>query len=120
MFIERDTESQKIDLALKSDFNLIDAFRVFDVNSRGYVTQQDLVDGLQLNLDYGDNISPNDIALVFKRYDRDQQGRLTFNQFSELMLPFSQEFANLVTQRPDYYIRRGCDLRRFFTCDTRA
>lgn len=31
VFIERDIESTKIDLALKSDFNLIDAFRLFDM-----------------------------------------------------------------------------------------
>lgn len=110
VFIERDIESAKIDLALKSDFNLIDAFRLFDMNANGYITQQDLVDGLQRNLDFGECVNQVDIALFFKRFDRQQLGRISFNQFSEALLPFSQEFANLVTQRPDYYIRRGCDV----------
>jgi len=69
----------KIDLALKSDFNLIDAFRLFDVNSCGFISKQDLVDGLQMNLNYGEAISPVDVALLFKRMDRDNRGRLTFN-----------------------------------------
>lgn len=30
IFLEREVESSKIDLALKSDFNLKDAFRLFD------------------------------------------------------------------------------------------
>lgn len=30
VFLEREVESAKIDLALKSDFNLKDAFRMFD------------------------------------------------------------------------------------------
>jgi hypothetical protein len=31
MMIERDTEAAKIDLALRDDFNLVDAFKLFDI-----------------------------------------------------------------------------------------
>ena len=79
VFIERDIESMKIDLALKSDFNLIDAFRLFDVNACGSISKQDLVDGLQMNLNFGEAISPVDVALLYKRMDRDGKGRLSFN-----------------------------------------
>lgn len=37
IFIERDIESAKIDLALKSDFNLVDGFRIFDMRGYGFV-----------------------------------------------------------------------------------
>lgn len=38
IFIERDIESAKIDLALKSDFNLVDGFRIFDTRGLGFIT----------------------------------------------------------------------------------
>jgi Ca2+-binding EF-hand superfamily protein len=71
-----------------------------------------------MNLDFGE-FCPDDIYMFFKRYDRSGRGRLTFNEFSEAVLPFSQEYAGLVTDRPEYYLRRGHDYRRFFNCDTR-
>ena len=36
-----------------------------------------------------------------------------------MILPFSREYANLVTDRPEYYCRRERDPRRYFTVDTR-
>jgi Ca2+-binding EF-hand superfamily protein len=33
VFLERGVEQAKIDLALKSDFNLLDAFRMFDMKA---------------------------------------------------------------------------------------
>lgn len=38
VFLEREVESAKIELALKSDFNLMDAFRMFDVKGLGCFT----------------------------------------------------------------------------------
>ena len=35
MFIEREVESAKIELALKSDFNLYDMFKMFDMKGIG-------------------------------------------------------------------------------------
>ena len=54
MFIERDTEAAKIELALRPDFNLVDAFKIFDMKSLGGISKQDLMDGLRLNLDFAD------------------------------------------------------------------
>ena len=38
IFLERDLESAKIELALKSDFNLLDAFRMLDFRAHGSFT----------------------------------------------------------------------------------
>jgi hypothetical protein len=57
--------------------------------------------------------------MFFKRIDRTSRGRITFNEFGEAMLPVSKEYAGLVTDRPEYYVRRGQDYRKFFNCDTR-
>lgn len=47
IFLERDLEAAKIDLALKSDFNLMDAFRLFDHRCFNAITAEDLCVGFQ-------------------------------------------------------------------------
>ncbi len=39
IFAEREVESTKIELALKSDFNIIDAFKMIDARGAGSLTQ---------------------------------------------------------------------------------
>ena len=38
VFLEREVESAKIEVALKQDFNMMDAFRMFDCPGRGFIT----------------------------------------------------------------------------------
>lgn len=116
--MERDLEAAKIDLALKSDFNLMDAFRLFDSRCFNAISAEDLCVGFQSCLGFG-QYSSDDIFLFFKKADKFGRGRIDFHEFSEVLLPHSKEYAGLVTDRPDYYIRRGCDVTNFFTCDTR-
>ena len=42
IFLERELESAKIELALKPDFNLLDLFRLLDPLSKGYFSSTDL------------------------------------------------------------------------------
>ncbi len=48
------------------------------------------------------NIFPNkyETYLFVKRFDRDSDGRLDFNEFAELILPMKKEFENLVAPKP--------------------
>ena len=39
IFAEREVESAKIELALKSDFNMTDAFKMLDVRGAGTLSQ---------------------------------------------------------------------------------
>lgn len=119
VFAEREVESAKIELALKSDFNLADCFRMFDVKSSGLVTEHDFADALSGNLNFHD-FSADDVFLLFRRYDRQAQGFLTFTDFSKAVLPFSREYANLITDRSEYYSRRTYDYSTYFNKDTRA
>jgi len=38
IFLERELESARIELALKPDFNLLDAFKIFDLRGTGNVS----------------------------------------------------------------------------------
>jgi hypothetical protein len=37
IFMERELESAKIELSLKPDFNLLDAFKIVEIDNRGSV-----------------------------------------------------------------------------------
>lgn len=57
--------------------------------------------------------------MFFRRIDTTNRGRINFNEFSNAILPFSSEYAALITDRPDYYLARGVDFLKFFNVDTR-
>ncbi len=118
IFSEREVESAKIELALKSDFNIVDKFNMFDMRGGGAVTQQDLKDGLTQNLGYME-FSNDDIFMLMRRFDKASTGMLTFKDFNNMILPFSREYASLVTDRSDYYSRRSRDASTYFNADTR-
>ena len=71
--LENEIERVKCDLALRSDFNLPDAFRIFEVDKRGYLSD--------LDLKYGSNFldvypTMDEVALVFRRFTN--QGDVLF------------------------------------------
>jgi hypothetical protein len=72
--LESQLEKAKCDNIIKSDFNTEDAFGIFEIDRRGYVTDLDLKYGLN-SLD----IYPTqeEIALLIKRYDTRGEGILT-------------------------------------------
>ena len=77
IFLERAVESTKIELALKSDFNIVDAFNMLDVNGMGSISQEDLKIGLSRNLNFVD-FSNDDIFMLYRRFDTEDAGHLTF------------------------------------------
>ena len=118
IFLERELESQRIELALKTDFNLLDAFKIFDQRGTGNISVQDVILGLREILGF-DKFSHDDVYLLFRRHDTNQDGKLNFTEFSALMLPISKEYGALLTDRPDFYMSRGVPIPQFFNHDTR-
>lgn len=106
VFLEREVESAKIDLALKSDFNLKDAFHMFDSKQYSQITPPDLMEGLHMNLGMAD-FCEEDVMLFFARHDPSCRGRINFIEFSQALLPFSSEYSGLITDRPEFFLRRG-------------
>jgi Ca2+-binding EF-hand superfamily protein len=82
----------KIEVSLKADFNVIDAFRILDLKNLGCITHTDFVLGLKQNLGFYD-FSNDDIYLFFRRVDHQNLGHVTFDQYGDLILPFSEEYA---------------------------
>mgnify|MGYP002148639368 CR=1 FL=1 len=73
IFSENELDRAKTDLALRSDFNMEQAFRQFEKDGRGYITDLDLKFGLK---SFDVEVSLEDIKLLFKRYDLSNEGCL--------------------------------------------
>jgi len=66
--LEKDLEVMKINLSLRSDFNLIEAFSLLDRNCQSSVTRTELRAALE---DLHAYFSEDDLHLVFARYSHD-------------------------------------------------
>lgn len=74
--------------------------------------------GLERSFTFQD-FTMDDVYMFFKRFDRHGTGLLDFNLIGVAILPFSREYASLVTDRPEYYCRRERDTSRYFCNETR-
>ena len=93
---EKEIELNKIDLALKSDFNCEDAFRIFEKEGQGYLTKDDLKFGFN---SLGINFNDNDINLFMKRFDLKKKNNINFQEFFDILVPFDSEYRNIVELR---------------------
>jgi Ca2+-binding EF-hand superfamily protein len=60
------------------------AFKVFDIQEKGYLTINDFKEVSQdlLGNKNGQSRWLDDVYLIFRRFDRDNDGRLSFLEFS--------------------------------------
>lgn len=93
---ENDIEGEKISLALKSDFNLTDAFKIFDVNYCGHICATELREGLAA---IGVFPTSEELDLFITRYDTSGDRRLTMREFSDAFLALDAYYARMVECR---------------------
>lgn len=100
---EQDLENAKIALAQKHDFNLRDAFEIFDVPRYGAIDSYQLRSGLNAI-----NVFPTseEIDLFIQRYDTNGDRRLTMHEFGKAFLAHDSYYANMVERRPSNYTPR--------------
>ena len=86
----------------------MDCFKLFDWRGLGKVNQSDIFLTLQEYFEYEVDSArwKNQIYLLFRRFDLNQDGNLDFTEFSRLLLPVNHEFASILASRPDYYMNR--------------
>lgn len=77
-------------LALKSDFNLIDAFSQLDKECKSEVTQSELKQQLGL---LGVELGSEDIQLIFGRY---AGPLLTYSNFTDMVLPAEDYYCRIL------------------------
>ena len=94
--IENQIENCKIELALRSDFNVEDAFRIVELNGRGIINEADLKYGLNLLDIYA---SDKDIKLIMRRGDIRKNNFISYSDFFDLVVPFEKDYRNMIENR---------------------
>ena len=94
--IENEIEREKTSLALKSDFNLTDAFKIFDQNYIGSASVADLRDGLAA---IGVFPTSEELDLFVTRYDTTGDRRINLREFSDAFLTLDSYYAGMVERR---------------------
>jgi Ca2+-binding EF-hand superfamily protein len=96
MLAEDKIESAKVNLALCPDFNCEDAFRIFELNGRGFINQCDLKCGLNL---LGIYPTDHEVRLLMKRFDLQNNGYLNYADFFDMLVPYEKDYRNMVENR---------------------
>ena len=81
----REAEGRRRELMMDCDFNLEDAYHLFDPSDKGYLTPSSLESGL---LSLGVNLHPSDPRLLMSEYSP-SPSRLSFTDFCAMLFPFS-------------------------------
>ena len=95
--IESKIEDAKISLAINPDFNCEDAFRIFESNDKGFLTKDDLKEGLNL---IGIYPTGKKLKLLMKRFDLDKKGYINYADFFDMVVPFEKNYRQRVECRP--------------------
>lgn len=112
--ISREIEACKNNLSLKHDFNLVDAFRMFDQHDLGMIGISDIENTLSY---FSFRVNRDELYLLVKHYSRLQDNRLRFSDFCEIFTPKQEEYSKLIRNRPAFNIP-GIDRRKLFARDT--
>ena len=80
----------KINLSLRDDFNLIDAFGILDEDGKGDINPQELHVALR-KLDIP--ATQEDCYLHFLRFNREVDGLLKYSEFTSAFMPMDQHYA---------------------------
>ena len=99
--MERDLEKAKIDVVETcGDFNLFDAFRILDRDTKGYLSAFDIRDAFN-NRDGLDlpHLSMEDIELFIARYDKNADRRIRFAEFSAAFTPVDPFYRDSLAGR---------------------
>jgi len=101
--LEQELENAKITLAQKHDFNIRDAFDIFDVPRYGQIDAYQLRSGLNA---IGVYPTSDEVDLFITRYDTDGNRRLSYHEFAAAFLAHDGYYRSMVERRPSNYTPR--------------
>ena len=96
MAVESQVEDAKISLAMNSDFNCEDAFKLFESNDKEYLDINDIKEGLNL---IGLNPTEKQLNLLMKRFDLLKNGYISYADFFDMIVPFEKNQRQTVENR---------------------
>jgi Ca2+-binding EF-hand superfamily protein len=100
---EQDLENAKVALSRERDFNLRDAFDIFDTNRSGRISSAELYSGLNA---IGIYATYEEVDLFITRYDGSNDRRLDAREFEAAFLANDAYANSEVARRPSNYTPR--------------
>ena len=91
--IDKKLEINKEILNSNTSFNVMDAFRIFDTNSQGFITLQGMIEK------FAELSVSAEAEKIFERYDKDGDGKLSYSEFRDLLTPLSSEYSTYQPRR---------------------
>lgn len=116
--MEGNLEKKRRELALCSDFNLCDVYKMFlqlNINKPG-VDCDDVFFTLKHNLEI--EITIDEVFIIFYKLDKDSDGYWNYNEIVKGFVPREKEYAQLVTSRGGFY-GSELDVKNYFEKKTR-
>jgi hypothetical protein len=89
-------EASKIELRERIDFTLAGVFNIFSGYSQARIGSSELLAGLER---LGVTCNIEDVSLVIDRYDSDRDGKLSFWEFSNALLPIDAMSRDEIERR---------------------
>lgn len=96
-------EKKRRDLALRSDFNLVDAFKLFNSvkNHKRGIDCDDFYYVLRDIL--GLSITHDEVFIIFYKLDRDNDSFISYTELTQAFIPKQHEYAVLIQSRKPYF-----------------
>ena len=89
-----------MDLACMPDFNLMDAFSIFDEEGRGHCVAEKFTAKLaEIGLEPPPDLA--EVSIFFRRYNRGDDGHLKYSEFVHAVCPRSDIYADMLRQRKE-------------------
>jgi Ca2+-binding EF-hand superfamily protein len=84
--IDKNTEIHKEVLSSNTQFNVREAFRIFDQDNKGFITEADLA---QKIADLNVYANPK---VILEKFDRDGDGQLSYQEFKQILTPLNSSY----------------------------
>mmetsp|Transcript_6142 Transcript_6142/g.8250 ORF Transcript_6142/g.8250 Transcript_6142/m.8250 type:complete len:111 (+) Transcript_6142:119-451(+) len=84
---------------------------MFDLSETGEITRRQFEEVFNLMKLFPTSI---EMELTLFRYDKDVDGRLSFKEFSDMVLPFDENYRDLVLRRPSLSKNKDYSRMQFF------
>jgi Ca2+-binding EF-hand superfamily protein len=115
--IEGTLEKKRRELALRSDFNMCDVYKLLTNLKPGYgVDCDDLYKAIAENLEL--IITKDEVFIIFYKLDKDGDGFLNYTEVCDCFLPREAEYAVLIQSRGGFY-GGETSTKTYFEGDTR-
>ena len=93
---ELEIEKAKIELSLRADFNIKEAYKFFDSKHFDCLTLNDLKKGLTKLQLY---VTDSDIQLLIKKYDLNNKGFIGYDDFFNMLVPYEREYRDIMEKK---------------------